>query len=95
MEASGEVLRAVSLLRKVKQPAGLGRLVVTINPRSIQKLNGDFLDEVLTSAKSGMFCAIVGKRSEGSNSPLNTSPVELPERIHVTHIKCLLHGRRS
>ncbi len=95
VEAGGKVLRAVGLLRKVEQPAGLGCLMVTLKPRSIQRLDGDLLDQGLASSQSRMLRAIVGKGGEGSNSQLNVRPGNLPKRIEVPHIKSMLHRRRS
>ena len=95
VEAGGKMLRAVGLLRKVKQPARLGSLMVALKTRGIQRLNRDLLNKRLASAQGSMFRAIMGEGSERCHSKLNVRPVNLPESIKVPLSKSMLHSRRS
>ena len=95
VEAGGEMLRAVGLLRKVKQPARLRSLMVALKTRGIQRLNRDLLNKRLASAQGSKFRAIMGEGSERCHSKLNVRPVNLPESIKVPLSKSKLHRRGS
>ena len=95
VEAGSKMLRAIGLLGKVKQPARLGSLMVALQSRGIQRVNGDLLNQRLAPSQGRLFRAIMGEGGERSYSKLNVRPVKLPESIEVPNIKSMLHSRRS